>query len=106
MYEQLTNFIPKSNDLKVEGEFLSVVYDFVDANPDLNLKNYKAILAENDIRSFNVDVSSLGGKIVAALIVAIIRTDRFHEGLLQRSLKTGRITKYLLRLKEIDEDAK
>lgn len=44
----------------------------------------------------------MDGQCVTALIVAVIRADRFSEGTLLNSFKEGYITKWLKRLKEID----
>ena len=105
MYESLTRFLPDADNLNAY-EFFNVVHDFVDANPVLELRNYKAILKENNIHSFDdIDVSAFDGKIVAAIVVGIVRQDRFCEGLLDDCIKDGTVAKCLSRLKEIDEDA-
>ena len=100
MYESLTKFLSRTDDIKYE--FADAVNDFVLAHPDFDLRNYKAILSEHNITSPKVDVSSFDGKLVMTVIVAIVRTDRFHEGLLKRCIEDGRIEKCLLRLKELD----
>jgi hypothetical protein len=52
----------------------------------------------------NTDVSSLDGKCVVALLVGTVRAERFCDGVLLSFFKSGVIKKWLLRLKEIDEE--
>ena len=104
MYEALTNFISRTDEPKIENKFFDAVHEFVDANPDLELKKYKFILREHNITSPKTDVSTFDGKLVAAMIVGVVRRDRFHEGFLKRCIDDGSVAKLLLRLKKIDED--
>lgn len=88
-------------------KFIRDIHDFVDEKEDLNLFQYWKILEDNNIEPdsqsiMNADISSLDGQCVTALIVAVIRADRFSEGTLLRFLKEGYITTWLKRLKEID----
>ena len=53
----------------------------------------------------NADVSSLDDQIVMALIMGAIRADRFCEGALFGFFKDGSMKRWLLRLKEIDEES-
>ncbi len=103
MYETLTNFISRTDEPKIENEFFDAVHEFVDAHPELELRQYKIILREHNITSPKADVSTFGGKLVAAMIVGVVRRDRFHEGFLKRCIDDGTVDKLLLRLKEIDE---
>ncbi|MBR1646768.1 MAG: hypothetical protein IJ685_08330 [Selenomonadaceae bacterium] len=103
MYEALTKFIPQATDATIASEFFYAVHEFVDAHPELELKQYKIILRDNNITSPKADVSSFDGKIVAAMIVGIVRRERFHEGFLKRCIENGSVAKCLLRLKEIDD---
>ena len=66
------------------------------------------ILFENGIEwsivsMSEVDTSTLDGKCITALLMGAIRADRFSEGALLYFFETGTITKWLNRLKEIDE---
>lgn len=72
------------------------------------LYSYNDILFENGIEWDNVsmsevDTSTLDGKCITALLMGAIRADRFSEGALLYFFETGTITKWLNRLKEIDE---
>ena len=84
------------------------VYRIVDRCPQLELNRYQEILEKNGIRwSKNemeaVDVSGWNEQGVMALLVGILRADRFVEGVYQEFLENGCIRKWIERLKEIDE---
>ena len=77
-------------------------------NGDDDGDNLSDILFENGIEWDNasmreVDTSALDGKCITALLMGAIRADRFSEGALLHFFETGTITKWLNRLKEIDE---
>ena len=83
------------------------VYRIVDRCPQLELNRYQEILEKNGIRwSKNemeaVDVSGWNEQGVMALLVGILRADRFVEGVYQEFLENGCIRKWIERLKEID----
>ncbi len=85
------------------------VYDFVSKHPEYELNRYYDILETNNIKwekesMQNTDVSSLDGKCVVALLVGTVRAERFCDGVLLSFFKSGVIKKWLLRLKEIDEE--
>lgn len=50
----------------------------------------------------NIDVDTLNEQCILALIMGVIRADRFSEGTLLSFFKDGYILKWLQRLKEID----
>ena len=52
----------------------------------------------------NADVSSLDGRTVMAMILGVIRADRFCEGALLAFLEDGIISKWLSRLYSLDTD--
>ena len=89
--------------------FIEDVYDFVSKHPEYELNRYRDILETNNIKwekesMQNTDVSSLDGKCVVALLVGTVRAERFCDGVLLSFFKSGVIKKWLLRLKEIDEE--
>ncbi len=89
--------------------FIEDVYDFVSKHPEYELNRYYDILEINNIKwekesMQNTDVSSLDGKCVVALLVGTVRAERFCDGVLLSFFKSGVIKKWLLRLKEIDEE--
>ena len=93
---------------EVAVDFAKAVSRFGIENSDLGLTDYMKVLEpqrENGGRLdiSRIDVSSLDGRTTAALIVAIVRQDRFCDGLLLDNLESGLIQKCLCRLKEIDD---
>lgn len=99
--------VPYVSYSKVVRRFQNDVYDFMENHPEYELGCYADILEANGIawekKSMQAaDVSTLDGKCVMALIIGAIRADRFSEGTLLSFLENGTMTKWLLRLKEID----
>ena len=89
-------------------EFIDAVYDFVDSHERMELGRYGDILNKAGIEwgadsMENANVEVLDGTTVMALIIGILRADRFCEGALLGFLKNGCIVKWLRRLQEIDE---
>lgn len=83
-------------------------HQFMSDYSDINFRDYQKILEENgiewDFNSMNdADVSSLGELCVLALLMGVIRADRFCEGAFLHFLESGAVERWLLRLKEIDE---
>ena len=93
---------------KTIKDFIIAVYRFVDSPEGLYLRHYQEVLAKSGIKwnsaesVKNADVSSLDGKTVMALILSVLRADRFCEGALLEFLQKGIIEKWLVRLKELD----
>lgn len=89
-------------------QFVDAVYKFNNENDEYDLFNYKAILEKNGITFeeslANVDVSSVDAQCVLALIMSVVRGERFCEALLANFLKNGCIIKWLERLREIDKN--
>ena len=87
--------------------FIKDVYDFSDKNKDFELDRYDLILSEYGIEKGgipldSVDVLKMDGRGVMALIMAVVRAERFYEGTLRAAFKKGIMRKWLERLKEID----
>lgn len=83
------------------------IYEFEKEHPEFSLNKYGEILKEQNIewgtRSMcAVDVSSLSGQQVMALLMGAVRAERFCDGALKEFVENGSITKWLERLKEID----
>ena len=75
----------------------------------MDLYRYRNILNEAGIEwsadpMRNADVSSLDGRTVMAMILGVIRADRFCEGALLAFLEDGIISKWLSRLYSLDTD--
>ena len=124
MYESITKFLNTAESFLSTGEFdsqayrefehqfIEAFYTLVDDNPELQLKQYHEILGKELIIIHNteeadgVDVSSLDGQTVAALIMFIMRADHFCEGAITDAFSTGVMQKWIRRLQEIDQHAK
>lgn len=94
---------------KVTMRFIDEVYQFVADHKSFELNRYDEILGKAGIHwssdsMLNASVSELDGITVMALIVGILRADRFSEGTLVEFLENGCITKWLLRLQQIDSE--
>lgn len=92
---------------ELDLQFEQVIYAIVNANPELDLKDYAAILERNglewsDESLRNADVSKLDSVCVLAMILSIIRADRFNEGILLRYFENGRILAWIKRLQELE----
>ena len=92
-------------------DLLHAAYDFVNEHPEMMLNKYSEILENAGIQwsaasMRDADVSLLDGKTTAALLVGVIRADRFCEGTLLAFCEDGSIAKWLLHLQEIDQAAK
>ncbi|WP_341276216.1 DUF6508 domain-containing protein [Bacillus pumilus] len=83
------------------------VYNFAEQHQELELTRYREILKENGIEGGpndmeNVDISSLNAQCVLALIMGVVRAERFCDGTIFNSFKSGAILKWLERLKNLD----
>ncbi len=84
------------------------IYVFEKEHPEYSLNKYGEILKEQNIewgtRSMcAADVSSFSGQQVMALLMGAVRAERFCDGALKEFVENGSITKWLVRLKEIDK---
>ncbi|MBO4368528.1 MAG: hypothetical protein J5803_00275 [Desulfovibrio sp.] len=103
------NQIPFVRYSKLPLDVIKEIYAIVEANPDMELKDYEWVLKQKGIPmsgdSFkDTDVSKLDGQAVMAMLVCIVRTDRFIEGLLLEYLENGKFAEWIGRLKELDEE--
>lgn len=85
------------------ASFVKDFYEFADQHPELGFKNYIAVLEENSIELSNrgiseIDEYSYDDRCVLALIMTVIRQDRFSENLLYWAFKEGLINRWLKRL--------
>ena len=113
-YEKLTKYLPTLINFKKEDqyscfevEFTKGVYEFIDENAELALKNYREILRKNGIEwgfesMTGADVSKMDAQCVLALIVGAIRADRFCDGALFEFYKNGSVERWIIRLEALD----
>ena len=91
---------------EVVGDLMDTVYHYANNGHDYLFRYDETIQAGGvDIRNIplkDVDVSSLDGTTVLAMLMMAIREDRFCEGALLEYFENGSIRKWLQRLQEID----
>ena len=85
------------------------IYSFEESHPHYELKSYHSILEKHNIKwseveMENADVSDMEAQGVLALLLGIFRAERFCDGAIKSFLEKGCIQKWLMRLKEIDEE--
>ena len=91
-------------------DFIEDVHSFFDTYKGFELGEYMNVLKSNNIElnddsSKDEYISTLDGKLVVALIVSVVRGERFCDGLLHAYFKNGTIEKWLRRLAELDAEA-
>lgn len=91
------------------NRFMDDVYAVVEAYPEWELNRYGQILEQNGIKWESKSMSGaivedLDARCICALLVGAVRAERFCDGALMAFFKDGSITRWLQRLKEIDEE--
>lgn len=91
------------------SELEKTIYKFKKDNPDFELEKYNEILSSNGIRwgaksMETADISGKNAQCIMALLIGVLRADRFSEGTLLSFLESGAILRWLERLKEIAEE--
>lgn len=89
--------------------FTEDVGAMVEQYPEWGLTRYHDILAQNGIKWGSQSMSGaivedLDARCICALLVGAVRAERFCDGALMAFFKDGSITRWLQRLKEIDEE--
>ncbi|MEK5336460.1 DUF6508 domain-containing protein [Bacillus sp. FSL M8-0166] len=95
--------MPFVNYSETVQRFIEDVYTFAEQHQELELTRYREILKENGIEGGlndieNVDISNLNVQCVLALIMGVVRAERFCEGAIFNSFKSGTMLKCLERL--------
>lgn len=90
------------------NNFVHDVYALVDQYPEWKLNHYGQILEDNGLQwgkdsMSGAIVEDLDARCICALLVGAVRAERFCDGALMSFFKNGSITRWLQRLKEIDE---
>ena len=104
--EPVMPFVIYSSGIK---KLVEAVGTFAREHPEC--KSYDDILAQSNIEwgedsMGKADVSKLDGKTVFALILGACRAERFCDGALLYFAESGCLSRWLHRLKEIDEQNK
>lgn len=85
------------------NRFIKAIYDFIDKNPDYNLRDYMKIMEDHGIGNLDeFETEGLDGRTVMAVFTCIIRQERFCDGLILSCLQNGTVQKLLERLKVIE----
>jgi hypothetical protein len=105
----LTKYIGKLTDPDMVYSFAAEFYVFSKSNAGYGLEKYADILKQNGLEweeasLRNADVSKLDELAVLALMMGILRADHFSEGILEVFAREGILEKWLVRLKEIDDE--
>lgn len=84
----------------VVNRFIEDVYALEEVNPDLKLNQYGEILNKNGLEwssksMKNADAKVLDAQCLSALLMGIIRADRFNDGVLLEFFRTGKILEWL-----------
>lgn len=80
---------------------------FITKSSDIKYHNYEDVLKQAKIKNnveafYNADITDLSSAVILAMIVGILRKDRFCEGILLDAFKNGYILKWLKSIKEKD----
>lgn len=91
------------NNFNHLSDFEQAVYKVEEDHPEYNLKCYQEVLESNGLEwsqdsLVNADISGKDTQCLLAMILSIIRADRFNEGVLMEFLKRGYITSWLIEL--------
>lgn len=84
------------------------VYEFVENNPEYELKNYQKLLEDRGLKwsmdSFReADVSIMDAQGILAMLVGLLRAERFCDGVVLEALENGLVLKWLARIRDIVE---
>lgn len=87
-------------------ELIERIYTFQKENKEFDLTNYNKILKKrglkDDIKSLeNADIKKMDQQGIMAMLMSIVRAERFQDGVILGFCKSGIIVKWLERLKEI-----
>ncbi|MCM3231046.1 DUF6508 domain-containing protein [Bacillus altitudinis] len=99
--------MPYVNYSETVRRFIEDVYTFAEQHQELEITRYREILKENGIEwgmndMEDVDVSNLNSQCVLALIMGVLRAERFCEGVILDFFTNGTIVKWLERLERLE----
>jgi hypothetical protein len=86
-------------------QLIQAVYNFNKANPEYDLYHYMDVLGgygyKENIDVDTIDVSKMDDKCLMALFMALVRGERFCDGLILGALESGAVLRWIERLREI-----
>ena len=84
-------------------KFIADVYHFAAVCPEFHMRKHVQTLQNNNITSvFDADASVLDAHCILAMIMHVIRGERFREGYLADALQNGHMKSWLERLVELE----
>lgn len=113
MFESLTHFIPamdrKESVYSGHPSLSDELYSFADEHKEYRLHEYGKVLEEHCLKwDYSVmsaaDVSKMDAQGVIAILFAACRADHFSDGAFDDFARDGYVSKWLKRLKELDEE--
>lgn len=85
-------------------EFIKAVYDFNTNNPNFELTKYYELMEERKIKNIDdSDIEALDAQGTMALLMWVVRGERFCDGLILSKFQDGKILALLKHLKRIVE---
>ena len=96
--------LPFPNYTETVFKFIDSVYNFHEKNPDYNLNEYRMILEQNGYNNIDIktiDVSGMDEKCLMALLMYLVRGERFSDGFILTALEAGTVQRCFKRLREI-----
>ncbi len=99
--------MPFVNYSETVRRFIEDVYTFAEQHQEMELTRYSEILKENGIEGgmndlVNVDTSNVNAQCVLALIMGVLKAERFCEGVILDFFTNGTIVKWLERLERLE----
>lgn len=90
--------MPYPRYTEVVGELIAAVYEFEHENPEYELTHYGELLKERGIEwSFrsmeNADISNMDAQGIMALLMGMVRGERFCDGAIMGMIKSGAVKK-------------
>lgn len=106
-FDRLTGYIDMTAEK--ENRFVRELYEFCGQHPEYEHRKYAETLETYGLEwgaesMEHADVSAADAKLVIALLIGIVRADRFCEGILGEFIENGRVKRWLERLAAIDAE--
>ena len=101
-------YFPYPMYTEMVNELIEAVYEFEHENPEYELTKYGELLKERGLEwgqqsMENADVSNMDTQCIMALLMGMVRGERFCDGAIMGMIKSGAVKKWLLRLQELKE---
>lgn len=96
--------LPFPNYTETVHKFIQAIYNFEKNNPDYKLNEYSLILEHNGYYNIDIktiDVSDMDDKCIMALLMFLVRGERFSDGFILTALEAGTVQRCFKRLREI-----